>query len=276
MNEHFFIYNGFLFRSRRPVIAPDHPSFAFGDGLFETMRMHDGNIINRHLHFDRLRKGMKVLQYETSTSLFENISENISILVRKNHEKENARIKLSLTRSANSFGDYQKVDYLIETEKAEMPVFVEKGLSTVIYEASTKGMGMLSNLKTKNYLLSILAFRFAKAENTDEGIILNAQGRVCETSIANIYFTEGGKIFTPALSEGCVAGTVRHWLIHQISDSPFRVFETECTVDRLMHADEVFISNAIRWIQPLKKIGNKEYSIDTSRNIFRMMEKELL
>lgn len=276
MNEHFFIYNGFLFRSKRPVITPDHPSFAFGDGLFETMLMHDGNIINRHLHFDRLRKGMKVLQYETPTSLFEAISENINILVKKNHEKEKARVRLSLTRSANSFGDFQIADYLIETEKAEMPVFGEKGLSAVIYEASTKGIGILSNLKTKNFLLSILAFRHAKAENADEGIILNAQGRVSETSIANIYFIEGDQIFTPALSEGCVAGTVRQWLIHQSPGSPFRVFETECTIDRLMHADEVFISNAIRWIQPVRNIGDKEYPIDISRKIFRMMETALL
>lgn len=275
MDEHFFIYNGFLFRSGRPVIAPDHPSFAYGDGLFETMRMQEGVIINRHLHFERLSKGMRVLQLDTSTSLFENISENIKILVGKNHEKDNARIRLSVTRSANSFGDYQSVDYLIETDRISLPAFDSKGLRALIYEGSSKGIGLLSNLKTKNYLLSILAYRYAKSNNADDGIILNGQGRVCETSIANIFFVEDGKIFTPALSEGCVAGTVRHWLIRHLANTTFPVSETLCDIDRLLNAEEVFISNAINWVQPIRSIGEKYFAVDLSEKIFQQIEKAM-
>lgn len=276
MNEHFFVYNGFLFRSRRPVIMPDHPSFAFGDGLFETMRMHHGVIINRHLHFERLRKGMKALQYDTPTTLFENISDNIKVLVAKNHEKEMARVRLSVCRSSGSFGDNNSVDYLIESDTVVKPLFVADGQRAVIYEASTKGLGILSNLKTKNYLLSILAHRYARSNGADDSILLNAYGRVCETSIANIYFVEDGKVLTPALAEGCVAGTVRCWLLHHLSNTPYHVTETECTIDRLLNAREVFISNAIKWVQPVRAIGDTTFDVDFSEKIFRLMENTIV
>lgn len=277
MNEHFFIYNGFLFRHSRPVIAPGHPSFSYGDGLFETMRMHNGKIINVQLHLERLKYGMEVLEYVPDHNFFQNILENTRVLLQKNQHGSSARIRLSVARSANSFaGSNSGIDYLIETDQLEAPAFDARGITALIYKSSWKGGGALANLKSKNYLLNILTYRYAQAHGADTGILLNGGGRICEAAIANIYFAENGKLFTPALEEGCVAGTVRRWLLHHLTSLPVAIFETECTIERLMNADEVFISNAIRWVQPIRRIDEREFPVKISKDIFQLMEKSLL
>jgi branched-chain amino acid aminotransferase len=64
MYEHFFIYNGKVFTSGEPVIQIENRALRFGDGLFETMRMKDGNILLLDYHFERLFKGLHLLQFD--------------------------------------------------------------------------------------------------------------------------------------------------------------------------------------------------------------------
>lgn len=277
MDEHFFIYNGFLFRSGRPVISPDHPSFSFGEGLFETMRMNGGKIINQDLHFERLQNGMKILQFEILPGFFDTLKENILVLSRKNQQRKHARIKISVSRSSNPFTvEKNGIDYVIQSENIEAPVFDKEGCRTLIYKDATKGMGAVANVKSKNFLLNILAYRHAQYHGANDGIILNGHGRICETSIANVYFVEDDKIFTPSLAEGCVAGTIRKWLIGHDSFLPLNILETECSIDRIYAAREVFISNAIKWIQPVQMLNERKYPVKISEDIFRRMEDALL
>ena len=78
MNEHFFIYNGSLFKAGRPVISSDHPGLLYGDGIFETMRVHHGKIINSSYHFKRLINSLKILDYQFPSG----IKSRLNIYVR--------------------------------------------------------------------------------------------------------------------------------------------------------------------------------------------------
>ena len=60
----YFVHNGQLFREGKAVISPDNRSFRYGDGLFETIRIINGNILLKELHFERLLRGMKLLQFD--------------------------------------------------------------------------------------------------------------------------------------------------------------------------------------------------------------------
>ncbi len=64
MNEHFFNYNGKLFKEATPVITPDNRSFKYGDGLFETIRIVNGNITLKSYHFERLFQGLTTLHFQ--------------------------------------------------------------------------------------------------------------------------------------------------------------------------------------------------------------------
>jgi branched-chain amino acid aminotransferase len=80
-------------------------------------------------------------------------------------------------------------------------------------------------------------------------LLLNTYGRVVETTMANIWWVRDGRFFTPPLSEGCVAGVMRRWLLGALPAAGYEVMETPIGPGELAGADEIFISNAIRGVQ---------------------------
>lgn len=273
MDEHFFIYNNVFFRSHIPVISGQNRSFRYGDGLFETMRMFKGRIINAHFHFERLLAGMKLLEFEIP-SYFSEIyfADKVNELASKNSILENARIRLTVFRGDEGLFEIEKnsTNYLLETFPLSGNMeFNEEGLALDVIPGITKSCDKFSNIKSNNYLPSIMAARFAKKNGLDDAIILNAFGRVCESSIANIFIVKDEKIFTPPLTEGCVAGVVRRWMLKKLVLQNCRTEEKMLTVEDLLFADELFLTNAIQVIKWVKRFGRKSYGNEKVKEIFQ-------
>lgn len=130
---------------------------------------------------------------------------------------------------------------------------------------------MLSNVKHNNYLPYVLAALKAKKEKWNDAIIYNIHGRICDSTIANIFIIKEEIITTPSLKEGCVAGVMRKKIIQELSGSHWQIFEKEITFEELLNADEVFFTNSmynIRWVQ---RINDKEYENTVSRKIYSMI-----
>lgn len=273
MDEHFFIYNNVFFRSHIPVISGQNRSFRYGDGLFETMRMLKGRIINAHFHFERLLAGIKLLEFEIP-SYFSEIyfADKVNELASKNSILENARIRLMVFRGDEGLFEIEKnsTNYLLETFPLSGNMeFNEEGLVLDVIPGITKSCDKFSNIKSNNYLPSIMAARFAKKNGLDDAIILNAFGRVCESSIANIFIVKDEKIFTPPLTEGCVAGVVRRWMLEKLVLQNCRTEEKMLTVEDLLFADELFLTNAIQVIKWVKRFGRKSYGNEKVKEIFQ-------
>src|SRR5665213_2125058 len=213
MNEHFFIYNDRYFQNSQLAISAGNNGLRYGDGLFETMRMHGGRILNAAFHFERLFSGMKTLQLDIpayfSAAFFER---SVNELLLKNSIQKNARIRLMVFRGNGYILESEKngTDYIIETwplgGKIELN---EDGFVVDIFDEARNSCDSFCNLKSNNYLRNVMAGLFAKRNKLDEAIILNCYERVSESGIANIFIVKGNQIFTPLLSEGCVAGTMR-------------------------------------------------------------------
>ncbi len=273
MDEHFFIYNNVFFRSHIPVISGQNRSFRYGDGLFETMRMFKGRIINARFHFERLLAGMKLLEFEIP-SYFSEIyfADKVNELASKNSILENARIRLTVFRGDEGLFEIENnsTNYLLETFPLSGNMeFNEEGLVLDVIPGITKSCDKFSNIKSNNYLPSIMAARFAKKNGLDDAIILNAFGRVCESSIANIFIVKDEKIFTPPLTEGCVAGVVRRWMLEKLVLQNCRTEEKMLTVEDLLFADELFLTNAIQVIKWVKRFGRKSYGNEKVKEIFQ-------
>ena len=89
---------------------------------------------------------------------------------------------------------------------------------------------------------------------THEGIFLTAEGFVAEGITSNVFWVKDGKIYTPSLATGILAGITREWILHN-----FEVEEGLFTKDVLEAADEVFITNAVQEIVPIKEIDGKQF-----------------
>ncbi len=135
-----------------------------------------------------------------------------------------------------------------------------------------KSTGVLSNLKTNNYLLNTLAIQFAKDNGFDDAIILNSRGNICEASSSNLFMVQKGVLFTPALSQGCVAGTKRREMLERLPSLGFQVEETIITKDMIFEMEEIFLTNAIRHLRPVICIDNTYYSRELTGMFARLLK----
>ena len=141
-----------------------------------------------------------------------------------------------------------------------------------VYKAELKSTGILSNLKTNNYLLNTLAIQYARENGFDDAILLNSRGNICEASSSNLFMVQKGILFTPALSQGCVAGTKRRELLQILPGLGFQIEETIITKDMIFEMEEIFLTNAIRPIRPVICIDNTYYSRDLTTILVRLLK----
>ncbi len=279
MNEHFFIYNGTYYEHGEPVVSTGNRALRYGDGLFETMRMYKESIWNVDFHFERLFSGMKTLQFDIP----ENFSQqfflgSINELLLKNQHQRNARIRVMVFRGDGNILDYENksTGYIIETSPLTDNIeWNEKGLVVDIFPDAAKSCDIFSNLKSNNYLPSVMAGLFAKKDSLDDAIILNAYGRICESAIANIFIVKDKNIFTPPLSEGCVGGTTRRWILENFSPETYKVEEKELHIEDLMEADEIFLTNAIQLVRWIKSFRGKNYENHVGKEIHDWVTKSI-
>lgn len=237
-----------------PQLLADNKAYRYGDGLFETIKVISGKPALFNYHINRLNQGISLLQYNmpayyTETWL-ENTIQELCIVNGHNHQ---ARVRVSLYRGNGDIFSNPDAGIILESYEL-VPAQLQHQLVIGLYTTGYKNVDSFSNLKTANSLLYSMAAIHAAKQQWQDSIILNQHRHVIETAIANIFWIEKGTVFTPPLSEGCVAGVMRQYLMDNTS-----IAEKVCTVDALLAADEVFITNAIRGIRPVTAFQEKKY-----------------
>lgn len=276
----YFNYNGKIYKENTPVIGADNRGLRYGDGLFETLKVAHEKILFADEHFARLWKGMKLLQFEPPKLFSPDIlEEQVISLVKKNAQHNLARVRLTIFRSDGGLYDARdmKPNYIIQSW-ALPPGNADwnsNGLVLGIYPDAKKSCDLFSNCKHNNYLPYLMAALKAKEAKWNDAIVLNVHNRVCDSTIANIFLVKGEQIFTPSLSEGCVAGILRTQAITILRENDIPVTETAISIDTLMNAEEVFLTNSIyemRWVQ---SIADKTYENVLSKKIHSLLKAGL-
>ena len=268
----YFNCNGKIFKEGIHVVGADNRGIRYGDGLFETIKIINGKLILEDEHFARLWKGMATLQFDVPKHFTpEKLKKEVLDLIQKNGYPS-ARIRLNIFRGDGGLYDAKNhaPNYIIQSWLLPEGngAWNSNGLVAGIYEEVKKSCDMLSNVKHNNYLPYVLAALKAKKEKWNDAIIFNTYGRICDSTIANIFIIKDEIISTPALKEGCVAGVMRKKIIQELSESHWQIFEKEITCEDLLNADEVFFTNSmynIRWVQ---RINDKEYENTITQKIY--------
>ncbi len=269
----YFNYNGKIYKADTPVIGADSRGLRYGDGVFETLKIKMGKLILANEHFARLWKGMQVLQFVIPKHFDpEQLQEEILMLAKKNQLEHAARVRLTIFRSNGGLYDAadHRPNYIIQTWPLQEGngEWNSNGLVLGIYDQAKKACDTLSNLKHNNYLPYVMAALEAKKQKWNDAVVLNSADRICDTTIANIFIIKQGAIFTPSLSEGCVAGIVRKYLIDGFKNSGFECIEKPITIPELLDADEVFLTNSIYNIRWVSSIGNKRFGSTIAQKIY--------
>lgn len=264
----YIFYNGKLFNQSVPILKSDDRSYRYGDGFFETIRVAEGSIPLLEFHRLRIEKTIHQLNYKLAESdTFDFIFQKVIELCKHNNCEKSARVRLSFSNGNGGLFDANcNLNYIIEAWPLQnsLPDWNTEGLKLDFYQEATKSCTIFSNIKSSSSLLYTQAAKFAKKSGFDDCIILNQYGNICESIIANIFWIKNGIVFTPPLSEGCVDGVMRSWLLHQTN----KIIESPCTKDELLNADEIFLTNAIRGIQWVKNVGRREYDHTICKELF--------
>jgi len=205
----------------------------------------------------RWTSGLIALNYTVERLNWRFVKKQVDEILAKEGYPDDARVRIVGTKNADSFS----------FDVAAWPItpytFREEGITIDFYLEGTKNIDQYSNIKRGSGLLYGKAVQFCKDQKLDEVIILNRGGRICEGSVSNVFWIKDGTVFTIPLSEGPVGGVFRHYLLNKID-----VHEKSVTMEELINADEIFLTNVIRGIQPVGRLRTSRFEQKVSRKIF--------
>ena len=270
--SHFILFNDEFLPADVAILKATNRGFKFGDGLFESMRMCNGKLQLADEHADRLKAGMKALKmdgYNLLDAYF--LRQKTGELQRKNKLQGNLRFRLTIYRDGEGLYTPQsnKIGYLLEVSILEQNNYElnQKGLIIDVYDEIPKAVNKLSNFKTTNALLYVMAGLFQKHHRLDEALLLNQNGFLCESTSSNIFVVYQKQIYTPALSEGCVAGVMRTNVIRLARMENLQIIEAQINPQILNEAEEVFLTNATGGIRWVMGYGRKRYFNEVAKNL---------
>ena len=266
--------NGEIVEKEEAVLSISNRGFAYGDALFETIRVINGRIIFWEDHYFRFMASMRIMRMEIPLNFSPEFLENeILNLVEENDlSQTGARVKFTVYRKEGGLYTPQtnEVDYLITaTELSESFYLLNENFYEVeLFKDHYVTAGLLSTLKTNNRAVNILGSIYAKENEYDNCFLINEQKNVVEALNGNIFLVKDGVIKTPPLSDGCLKGITRGKILEIVKKLPdYQLEEASVSPFELQKADEIFITNVGVGIQPVSKYRKKEYSNEVAKTL---------
>jgi branched-chain amino acid aminotransferase len=266
--------DGRLVPSKSVSIRADNRAFRYGDAVFETGRIIDGELFLGDFHFDRIFDSIKQLGFERPGHWGKQyFSNQILTLANDNGVLNSAAYRFCIFRGHGRVNDFSGVQpgYVIETFPAAAAMHSDRDLRLGVYDEALKTADRFSGLKTSNFLPYVMGARHAQLNGYDDVVILNSFHRICETTVSNIFWVTNGRVYTPSLSEGCVAGVMRRFILETLRASAVDVTEAEAELRELKLADEIFLTNSVAGIRTVGEFEGRRYGFDFSAELVRML-----
>jgi branched-chain amino acid aminotransferase len=276
----WIIHDGEYCQAGVPILKAGNRGLRYGDGLFETLLVQNGRIRLSDSHFDRLFAGLRLLKFEIPPSFTRGALYNQVIqLCETNGGSALSRVRLTVFRADGTLFDARDhlPHYVIESAALDEHevLFNEQGLRIGIYPDGRKARDPLANLKSGNFLPYVLAAIHAREHLWDDCLVLNDHRRIADSCIANVFYTRGTTVYTPPLTEGCVAGIMRRHLIDWLPGWGFSVREQLVTPEDLRNAEGIFLTNALKTIRWVGEFQGKILQPGLARELHAMIHQEL-
>lgn len=253
--------NGSIVSADNTLVHYSNSMLRNGKGLFETMLMEEEDIALWPYHMERLFTGLQRLGFAISSHINpEYLKAEILQTTQQNSLEKLCRIRLQV------FPDNEQpiLQYIVECFTIDRDIIDlnQTGLTVGLAPGIQKANDNFANLKAWNIVLYETAVKLADDNKWDDVLIYNSTGNIIESTRCNVFWIKDGSIYTPPLSDGCVAGTMRKYLLERVPGLGYTLSECPLTKEILKNADAVFLSNAIRRIKWARFIGETEYDMN--------------
>ncbi len=221
-------------------LLPTSPAFAYGFGLFETMRYADGQVYFWRDHWARLSKSAKnfALRLPGEPDVLAALREYVL-----ESDLEEAALKISLMKDAEG-------SQLYVYSRPPIPAPENRRLRLDI-TCPIFARSALAGHKTHNYMEAMHLLGLARAQGDYDTLRVDADGFLAETTTANLFFVKDGQIYTPSLESGILPGVTREALLRS---KELAIQEGLYPPEQLLEADAVFITNATHGVEPIERI----------------------
>ena len=263
----YSIFNNEIVKSHEIVLSETNRGFLYGDGFFETIKFFDSCLFNFKNHFQRIIFSSSLLSLEFDLSIL--ALEDLILKIINLNKINNGTVKVIVYR--DSSGKYlpniNKSSFHISCTKGSSDVFVlnTKPFKIDLYKDNFKAATSLSNIKSLNSLLYVLASIYAKNNNFDDVLIINSKNKIIESTNSNLFLFLDNIIYTSPLSDGCVDGTMRR-LILDILEKKYKVSIKSISESQVLDSSEIFLTNSIsgvRWVGSYRNYNKNNRSVSS-------------
>ena len=236
-----------------PAIGVLDHGLVVGDGVFETVAVEQGEPFALTHHLDRLARSAEGLGIGTPdvALLRAGVAETMA-----GQELEFGRIRITVTSGVGPLGSPRgsgDLTHVVVTEPCDRPPAVAR-IVTVPWPRNERGA--LAGLKTTSYAENAKMIEVARAAGASEAVMPNTQGHLCEGTGSNIMYVLDGRLITPTLASGCLAGITRalalEWLRAEMD-----VEEADAPVEVLQEASEVILVGTTRNLQAISQVDDR-------------------
>lgn len=239
----------------------DH-GLLYGDGVFEGIRVYNGQIFKLGQHMDRLWKCAKAINLTIPITREEMVQVQRECI--EANEVQNGYIRLIVTRGVGTLGlnpnscPVAGVVCIADQIRLYPQELYEKGMRVIVAERRKIPVECLDpRIKSLNYLCNILAKCEALNEGLLEVIMLSTEGKVTEGSGDNIFYARKGELFTPPCEVGALEGITRRFVKDELCPMlGLRCTERVFGIDELTKADEVFMTGSAAEIIAITQIDD--------------------
>ena len=274
--------NGTIFEDSKAKLSINNRGFAYGDAVFETIKVNNNKPVFWEAHYFRLMASMRILRMEIPMNFTpEFLETQIQDLVSSMPSKSiSNRVKLTVFRNTGGYytPNSNDVSYIITVSELESDLYQisDDHYEIELFKDYLVSPNLLSTLKTNNKAVNVVGSIFAKENNYHNCLLLNTNKSIIEALNGNVFLVQGNSIKTPPLADGCLKGIIREQLIEIITKSPdYDLIEASVSPFELQKADEIFITNVIQGIVPVTKFRKKVYTSVTSKALLKMLNIKL-
>lgn len=239
-------------------LSPGQAGLLNGWGVFSTVRIYEGQPFAFNFHFDRLMRDAEKLMLPAPFTR-EQVREGVMALIHANGLHDGCmRIyfvynKIGIWGSEEEMPVTDWIMYTVDLPMRSGPV------KLALQENGRQALHPLAGTKVISWLQNVWVVEKAHKRGFEDAVLLNEFGNVTEATAANLYIVKKGKVVTPPLSSGCLAGVSRLILLEAAPNAGIEIVEKDFAADDLFGADEAFITSTTRQVQPIAQIEEHHY-----------------
>jgi branched-chain amino acid aminotransferase len=238
--------NGVVVPEDQPVVLAHDHGLVVGDGVFETCEVTDGVVFALSRHLRRLRASAAGLGLDVDEAF---IRAGVNAVMAERPRR--ARLRITVTGGPSPYG----------SERGSGPATVMVATGALHDWPPTTDVAVVpwvrneraatAGLKTTSYADNVVALSWAKQRGAAEAVFANTRGELCEGTGSNVFLEFEGRLVTPPLGSGCLAGITRELLLEWL---PGEIDERPVPVGALAESQEAFITSTTRGVLPIRAV----------------------